>query len=79
MQDEENKNEETSPEEKEPIEDAKSDKLKHQRLAEEQRRRSGSREQFKDFARDRMRHDARGVMRKKKDKFLGGTHGRRGG
>ncbi|GEM_PF-855459 len=65
--------------EKQQGEETKTDKVKHEWLTEEQRRLAESKERFKDFARNKMRHDTRGTKRKRKEKFLGGTRGRRGG
>ena len=80
MSDEEKKElNESSEEEPKQSEEVKTDKLKHERLAEEHRRNAETKERFRDFAEGRLRHDSRGVMRKRKDKFLGGTRGRRGG
>jgi hypothetical protein len=69
------------PEEEVPAEEekVKTDKRKHERLNEERRRLAAERERFKDFAKESMRKDARGISRKRRDKNLGGTRGRRGG
>ncbi|MBD3234539.1 MAG: hypothetical protein GF315_12510 [candidate division Zixibacteria bacterium] len=78
MPDDEKKKPDTSEQEGE-VEKVKTDKIKHERLAEEERRIAERKEKFREFAKDKMRRDNKGIMRKRKDKFLGGTRGRRGG
>ncbi|MCP4634382.1 MAG: hypothetical protein GY855_15755 [candidate division Zixibacteria bacterium] len=72
-------NEKPNEEPSEDSEKIKTDKRKHERLNEERRKIVAERERFKDFVKDSMRKDARGITRKRKDKNLGGTRGRRGG
>ena len=45
----------------------------------EELRESMRKEKFRDYRRERMRHDAHLRDKKIKQKFLGGTRGRRGG
>ncbi len=45
----------------------------------EELRESMRKEKFKDYRQERMRHDAHLRERKIRQKFLGGTRGRRGG
>jgi hypothetical protein len=57
----------------------KADAEKHKRLQMEKHKRAETKEKFRDFVRDRLRHDGHLLSRRRKDKRLGGTRGRRGG
>jgi hypothetical protein len=64
-------------EEKEELE--RPGKVKHERLKEERTQESRHKEKFKDFRRNMTKKAKHLFDRKRKDKFLGGTKGRRGG
>ena len=54
-------------------------KVKHERLKEERAQEARHKEKFRDFKRDMTKKGKHLFDRKRKDKFLGGTKGRRGG
>lgn len=54
-------------------------RVKHERLKEERKQESRHKEKLKDFKRDMAKKGKHLFDRKRKDKFLGGTKGRRGG
>jgi hypothetical protein len=54
-------------------------RVKHERLKEERKQEAQHKEKFKDFKRDMTKKGKHLFDRKRKDKFLGGTKGRRGG
>ncbi|MFQ5868562.1 MAG: hypothetical protein ACE5JC_01535 [Candidatus Zixiibacteriota bacterium] len=68
-------------EEEEPVETetVKADAEKHKRLQMERQKRAEEKEKFRDYVRDRLKHDRHLLSRRRKDKHLGGTRGRRGG
>ena len=73
---EEKKEEEEREEEKEVTRPGKE---KHKRLKEERISEARHKEKLKDFRRDLAQRGKHLFDRKRKDKFLGGTKGRRGG
>jgi hypothetical protein len=54
-------------------------KVKHERLKEERAQESRHKEKFRDFRKEMTKKGKHLFDRKRKDKFLGGTKGRRGG
>jgi hypothetical protein len=72
---EKEKKEETKPEEKK----VKPGKQKHQRLKQEHFAEVKHKEKLKDFKKGMFQKGKHLFDRKKKDKFLGGVKGRRGG
>jgi len=70
----EEKEAQEKPEEKEKV-----GKQKHERLKEESFLESKSKEKFKDFKRSLIQKGKHQFDKMRKDKFLGGTKGRRGG
>lgn len=54
-------------------------KMKHDRLREERIQEARHKEKFKDFKKSMNKKGKHLFDRKRKDKFLGGTKGRRGG
>jgi hypothetical protein len=54
-------------------------RVKHERLKEEQKQEARHKEKLRDFKRDMTKKGKHLFDRKRKDKFLGGTKGRRGG
>jgi len=67
------------PEEKTKPKVEKPGKVKHERLKQEHMIEAQRKEKMKDFRRDMFKHGKHLFDRKRKDKFLGGTKGRRGG
>jgi len=66
-------------EEEDKVETVKTDAEKHKRLQMEKQKRTEAKEKFRDYVRDRLKHDRHLLSRRRKDKHLGGTRGRRGG
>jgi hypothetical protein len=66
-------------EEKPKLKEEKVGKEKHERLKQEHMIESQFKERMKDFRRDMVKHGKHLFDRRRKDKFLGGTKGRRGG
>jgi hypothetical protein len=54
-------------------------KVKHERLKEERIQEARHKEKFRDFKKSMTKKGKHLFDRKRKDKFLGGTKGRRGG
>lgn len=54
-------------------------KVKHERLKQERAQEAQHKERFKDFKKSMTKKGKHLFDRKRKDKFLGGTKGRRGG
>lgn len=69
--------EEKEEERKEEVE--RPGKVKHERLKEERAQEARHKERFKEFRRSMIQKGKHLFDRKRKDKFLGGTKGRRGG
>ncbi len=76
---EEPQEKEKLPEEKPQAAEEKPGKEKHERLKQEHQIESQFKEKSRDFRRDMTKHGKHLFDRKRKDKFLGGTKGRRGG
>jgi hypothetical protein len=70
--------EKPSEEKPKPAEE-KPDKVKHERLKQEHMIEVQRKEKLKDFRKGMFKHGKHMFDRKRKDKFLGGTKGRRGG
>jgi hypothetical protein len=70
---------EKTKEEKPPLKEEKPDKVKHERLKQEHLIEAQRKEKLKDFRKGMFKHGKHMFDRKRKDKFLGGTKGRRGG
>lgn len=70
---------EKTTEEKPQLKEEKPDKVKHERLKQEHMIEAQRKEKLKDFRRGIFKHGKNIFDRKRKDKFLGGTKGRRGG
>jgi hypothetical protein len=70
---------EKTTEEKPPLKEEKPDKVKHERLKQEHLIEAQRKEKLKDFRKGMFKHGKHMFDRKRKDKFLGGTKGRRGG
>ena len=66
-------------EEKTKSKEEKPGKVKHQRLKQEHITEAQHKEKMKDFRKGLFKHGKHLFDRKRKDKFLGGTKGRRGG
>jgi hypothetical protein len=79
VQEEAGKPEAEGKEEPVETETVKTDAEKHKRLQKEKQKRAEEKEKFRDYVRDRLKHDGRLVSRRRKEKYLGGTRGRRGG
>jgi len=67
------------PEEKTQPKEEKPGKVKHERLKQEHMIEAQHKEKMKDFRKGMFKHGKHLFDRKRKDKFLGGTKGRRGG
>jgi hypothetical protein len=76
-QQEEEEKEKKEEEQKEELE--RPGKVKHERLKEERTQEARHKEKFKDFKKSMIQKGKRLFDRKRKDKFIGGTRGRRGG
>ena len=77
---EEEKNQEQSEEEVQPEQDqTKPGKEKHLRLEEENFIESQNKEKYRDFRKGMLQKGKHLFDKRKKDKFLGGVKGRRGG
>jgi hypothetical protein len=77
---EEPEDQEKAEEEKEEEKtEARPGKEKHKRLKQERISEARHKERLKDFRRDLVQRGKHLFDRKRKDKFLGGTKGRRGG
>jgi hypothetical protein len=79
MSEEPEKNQTPEKEEEEEQEVERPGRIKHERLKEERKQESRHKEKYKDFKRDMTKKGKHLFDRKRKDKFLGGTKGRRGG
>ena len=77
---EEGQKEEKEKKEEEPKEEVeRPGKLKHERLKEERIQQVRHKEKFRDFRKSMTQKGKHLFDRKRRDKFLGGTKGRRGG
>lgn len=76
---EQSQEKEKLPEEKSEHKEEKTGKEKHERLKQEHVIESQYKEKMRDFRKDMTKHGKHLFDRKRKDKFLGGTKGRRGG
>ncbi|MDH4222718.1 MAG: hypothetical protein OEV55_04165 [candidate division Zixibacteria bacterium] len=78
MQEKPQDNEKIS-EEKTTLKEEKPGKVKHERLKQEYVAEAQHKEKMRDFRKGLFKHGKHLFDRKRKDKFLGGTKGRRGG
>lgn len=77
---EEPKKEQKEKKEEEPKEEVeRPGKVKHERLKQERAQEALHKEKFKDFKKSMIQKGKHLFDRKRKDKFIGGTKGRRGG
>lgn len=77
---EEPEQEQKEEKEEEPKKEAeRPGKVKHERLKEERTQEAQHKEEFKDFKKSMTKKGKHLFDRKRKDKFIGGTRGRRGG
>lgn len=79
MSEEPEKDQAQEKEETEKQEIERPGKVKHERLKEERKQEAQHKEKFREFKRDMTKKGKHLFDRKRKDKFLGGTKGRRGG
>ncbi|KPL00233.1 MAG: hypothetical protein AMJ91_05070 [candidate division Zixibacteria bacterium SM23_73_3] len=71
--------EEKRREEEQKKETERPGKVKHERLKQERAQEARHKEKFKDFKKSMTQKGKHLFDRKRKDKFIGGTKGRRGG